>query len=143
MKNYNEEDYKNALSVIKKCQAWAKEQAQEHKDNTDFPYTEKLLLIEREERFFSRGKRDLYLTFTGNGFIVTGVCSDGYHTHNNIGIKETPYRYDYNCTEQSTINLAIFLVNHWDLIKERIINIMSTYRKTKCINHKMLADFNV
>lgn len=143
MRTYNEEDYKNALEVIKKCQNWAKEQAQEYKDNADFPYTEKLMLIESEERFFYRGRRDLYLTFTSTGFIVTGVCGDGYRTHNDIGTNKKPYRYDYNCTEQMTIDLAVYLVNHWDSIKERITNIMNAYRVEKHLNHAMLANFKV
>ena len=144
MEKANKQDYENALRIIKQCQAWVKGSIDEIKNNSDFPYRMKLVLLDEHKNCYHRGGRTTYLVLDSIGLTTVDFCGDGTEWSHDINTcEERKDIYAYNSSAQKTIDLALVLVAQWEDIKSKILNIISNYKNNREINSRMLAEFKV
>lgn len=139
----NEEDYKNALEVIKKCKNWVKDTIKNYANDDSFPNEKKLVFLSEQQNYYHRGGRKTYLILTRRGLTTMDFCGDGTRWTHDIFITEDPYCYAYNNTRQGTIDLAVVLVNHWDYIKHDVLATIEVHSSSVNHNSKLLKNFEV
>ena len=145
--NYNETDYKNALSVIRQCERYVREVVAPYQGKSDFPWVVDLLYMCENEgnRLRGRWKGNLAIEQSERycNLIVHGKYADGFGTMETIYSSDSPYKYAYNSNAQTTIDVGVYLAKNWGAIKSKLDEILSAYQKNSSANSDILSGFTI
>lgn len=147
---YNIEDFKKSIAIIRECQAYVRKQVEGINNNDDFPRYIDLIHLSSSRYPTLRGGTDFKLSVCNGDLKVHKLFRDGYQGDSCIntqlsksGEKLDYYRYAYNETEQSTINLAVVLASNWEQIKTTLSLAIQKYYDDTHKNGSVLDNFKI